>query len=253
MAPNEKKKPAKTPAHNRSGATDKSSDTSDRDHANVEPVGKVPVKGQAKTPAKAQAKPPGNAPHNESRSDESHSNKSQTETAVDSNRSTTEQLSSNAEAHSEDALPSFADELGIEELTDILHGHKGRIFSAAGRESPVAEFAANGVLLRPAQKPYSDEDPGEIIIFGVDPRGVLLNELGQPRKIVGAKFKGHHIFTLAETKPGTVKHYAAWFDDENRTHKLYVQGQALTSDMIFRIRNRTLDGEISIFSEITTD
>jgi hypothetical protein len=148
---------------------------------------------------------------------------------------------------------SFADELGVEELGDILHGHKGRIFSAAGRESPVAELGTDGVFLRPAQKPYSDDEPAEVIIFAVDDKGVLLDELGQQRKIVGAKFKGHSIFTLAETKPDTVKHYAAWFDENNKAHKLYADGEALTSDMVFRIRNRTPDGEISIFGEISSD
>jgi hypothetical protein len=147
----------------------------------------------------------------------------------------------------------LVDELGVDDLCDVLFAERGRIFSAAGREAPIAEFNSSGVLLRPPQLPFSDERPREEIVYRMDHRGVLLNELGEPRKIVGAKYRGNAIYTLGETKPGTVKHYAAWFDNEERAHKLYVHGEALTADMIFRIRNRTHDGEIAVFSEITTD
>lgn len=159
--------------------------------------------------------------------------------------------------HSRSQTPNdeltLVDELGVEDLTDVLFGVRGRIFSAAGRNTPVAELNEEGVLLRPAQKPYMDEPPKEVIVFGVDDRGILLNELGERRKIVGAKYKGRPIYTLGETKPGTVKHYAAWFDDDWCPHKFYVQTEALTVDMIYRIRNRTHDGEISAFPEIRSD
>jgi hypothetical protein len=150
---------------------------------------------------------------------------------------------------------ALVDELGVEDLNEILFADHGRVFSAAGRESPVAELNADGVMLYPPNRPFSESEaaPSEVIIYKGDKRGVLLNELGEPRKIVGAKFKGHELFTLLETKPGTVKHYAGWFDEKDQPHKLYVQGQALTSDMVFRIRNRTVDGEVGSFPEITTD
>jgi hypothetical protein len=153
----------------------------------------------------------------------------------------------------QDDEPSLVDELGVEDLTDILFGNRGRIFSAAGRNSPVAELGPEGVLLRPAQKPYMEEDAGEVIVFRVNEKGILLNELGEQRKIVGAKFKGNAIYTLGETKPGTVKHYAAWFDESGQPHKLLVQGEPLTTDMIYRIRNRTHDGEISSFPEVQSE
>jgi hypothetical protein len=148
---------------------------------------------------------------------------------------------------------ALVDELGVEDLSEILFADHGRIFSAAGRESPIAEFTKSGVLLRPPGQPFIDAPPAEVIIYKNDERGVMLNELGEPRKIVGAKYKGNAIYTLVEQKPGTVKHYAGWFDEKNQVHKLYVSGQALTSDMVFRIRNRTPDGEIGIFAEITSD
>ncbi|HEY9791670.1 MAG TPA: hypothetical protein V6D22_14800 [Candidatus Obscuribacterales bacterium] len=149
--------------------------------------------------------------------------------------------------------PALADELGVQDLTEILFAEHGRIFSAAGRQSPIAEFSSEGVLLHPPDQPFTPGPPQEVIIYKNDERGVMLNELGQPRQIVGAKYKGMAIYTLVEQKPGTVKHYAGWFDINNKPHKLYVAGQALTSDMVFRIRNRTPDGEIGVFAEITTD
>jgi hypothetical protein len=148
---------------------------------------------------------------------------------------------------------TLADELGIEDLMDVLFADRGKIFSAAGREAPIAEFADDGVMLRPPDKPYIDAPPGEVIVYHKDDAGILLNEFGERRKIVGAKYQGRPIYVIAEQKPGTVKHFAAWFDENMQPHKFYVQGDALTSDMIFRIRNRTHDGEISIFPEITTD
>ena len=149
---------------------------------------------------------------------------------------------------------SLVDELGIEDLGEVIFVSRGHLFSAAGRESPVAEIQKDSVLLRPPQKPL-DENPAEEekIIFHVDERGILLNELGEKRKISGCRFRGKELWVMGETKPGTLKHYAAWFDDEGQSHKVYVRKEPLTSDMVFRIRNRTHDGEISIFPEITTD
>lgn len=159
----------------------------------------------------------------------------------------------NQASRSQSAGLPLADELGVQDLSEILFAERGRVFSAAGRESPIAEFGQDGVWLRPPGQPFAEGPPQEVIIYKNDERGVMLNEFGQPRKIVGAKYKGHSIYTLVEMKPGTVKHYAGWFDDNNQAHKLYVQGQALTSDMVFRIRNRTPDGEIGTFPEISSD
>jgi hypothetical protein len=148
---------------------------------------------------------------------------------------------------------SLADELGVEDLMDVLFADRGKVFSAAGRTAPIAEFEDDGVTLRPPDKPYRDEPPGEVIIYQHDAHGILLNEMGEQRKIVGARYRGRPIYVIAEQKPGTVKHYAAWFDEDMQPHKFYVNGDALTSDMIFRIRNRTHDGEISVFPEISSD
>ncbi len=157
------------------------------------------------------------------------------------------------EASFENEEMTLADELGVEDLTDILFADRGRIFSAAGREAPIAEFGDDGVLLRPPQLPYLDAPASEEIVYLADEYGILLNELGERRKIIGAKFRGQAIYAIAEQKPGTVKHYVAWFDENWTPHKFIVQGEPLTSDMLFRIRNRTHDGEISVFPEIETE
>jgi hypothetical protein len=157
------------------------------------------------------------------------------------------------DAGEDEGQPTLADELGVQDLKEVLFADRGRIFSAAGRESPIAEMEPDGVLLHPADKPFADGPPGEVINFRADARGVLLDELGQERRIVGAKYKGKPIYTLGEKKPNTEKHYAAWFDENNRPHKLYIEGEALTTDVVYRIRNRTPDGEIGIFSEVTSD
>lgn len=163
------------------------------------------------------------------------------------------QESDESDEHQEPEVMALVDELGVEDLTDILFGLHGKIFSAAGRDSPVAEFEEEGIFLRPAHKPYTEEPASEEIIYDADEKGILLDEFGERRKIIGAKFKGEAIYTLAEMKPGTLKHYAAWFDDGWVPHKFFVQGEALTADMIYRIRNRTHDGEISIFPEIRSE
>lgn len=148
---------------------------------------------------------------------------------------------------------TLADELGIEDLCEPIFGGRGRLFSAAGRESPVAEFTEQFLVLRPPQKPYSDHGPTEDVIIHVDESGILLDELGRQKHIPGAKFQGHAIFWLGEQKPGTLRHYGGWFDAEGKSHRLYVAGEALTTEIIFRLRNKTHDGEISIFPDVASD
>lgn len=149
---------------------------------------------------------------------------------------------------------TLAEELGVEDLNEIVFGGRGRLFSAAGKDSPIAEVTEDGLVLRPSQKPFAEEEgSSEEIILHVDEQGILLDELGVQRRIVGAKFKGHSIYWLGDTKPGTTKHYAAWFDNSGGVHRMFVQDEPLTADMVYRIRNRTHDGEISVFKEIVSD
>jgi len=148
---------------------------------------------------------------------------------------------------------TLADELGIDEIRNPVFGGRGRIFSTAGRQSPVASFTDDFLVLYPPQKPFTETGPSEDILIRVDKRGVLIDELNRTKHISGAKFKGQQLWYLGEKKIGTLKHYAAWFDQKDVPHKLYVNNEALTTDIVYRLRNKTHDGEISMFPDIKTD
>lgn len=162
------------------------------------------------------------------------------------------QAAPSAGAGADQDLP-LVDELGVEDLRELIFGKRGRLFSAAGRQAPVAEFTDDFLVLHPPQKPFAESGATEDIVSHVDDRGVLLNEVGAPRKIAGAKFKGRELWWLGERMPGTLRHYVGWFDDAGKSHKLYINGEAITTEVAYRMRNRTHDGELSIFPDITTD
>lgn len=150
---------------------------------------------------------------------------------------------------------SLVDELGIHDLKDPLVDGRGRKFSAAGRSSPVAEFTNEFVVLHPPQKPFQEGDagPAEEIMLEMDKTGVLLDEFGARKYIPGAKFNGHQLFYYWEQKPGTLKHYAVWFDDGGQHHYITVEGERLTTDVIYKLRNMTHDGELTRFKELTSE
>lgn len=147
----------------------------------------------------------------------------------------------------------FAEELGIVENDFPIRGGRGRIFSAAGPFSPLIEFTDEHVIMHPPQLPFSEDGPAEDIHTQVDDRGVLLDELGKAKHIAGARFKGQMLWYLGEQLAGTSKYLVAWFDAQNKPHKLYVNEEPLTVDVVFRLRNKTHDGELSFFADVTTD
>lgn len=148
---------------------------------------------------------------------------------------------------------TLAEELGLEDDTAPIFGGRGRLFSAAGKHSPVIEFKSEEVIIHPPQLPFSEDGPTEEIRTRVDNRGVLLDELGVAKHIAGARFKGKMLWVLGEQLPGTTKNLVAWFDDQGKTHKLYVNDEPLSVDVVFRLRNKTHDGELSFFADVTTD
>jgi len=85
----------------------------------------------------------------------------------------------------------------------------------------------------------------------VSKEGILLNELGEPRRIPGARFRGNEVFCLAEKNAISGKHPVAWFDTDQKAHKLCWEGRELSVREVFRLRNRTHDGELSIFPELS--
>jgi len=151
-----------------------------------------------------------------------------------------------------DTIP-LAEELGIENLFNPIFGSRGRIFSAAGPRTPVVEFTDDFVIMHPPQMPFSETGPSEDIIIRTDQRGVLLNELGVAKSVIGAKFNGNVLWYSGEQMEGTLSHYAIWFDQKGEEHKLYLNGQALTINQIYALRNKTHDGELSIFGDIQSD
>lgn len=154
-------------------------------------------------------------------------------------------------AMASDAL-SLVDELGVTDLRDPVLGGRGRIFISAGRQSPVAEFTDEFVVLHPPQKPFQDADsgPAEEIVLQMDGSGVLVDEFGQRKKISGARFFGREIFWFWEQRPGTLKHYAIFFDDLGNHHYLKINGERVTTDVVYKLRNMTHDGELTKFAEL---
>lgn len=145
---------------------------------------------------------------------------------------------------------TLVDELGVQDLDELLYAKHGRIFSAAGRQSPVAEFTDDYVVLHPPQKPLEEEGPSENISIMINDKGILLDELNKERKISGAKYEGLPLFWLGQRKPGTFKHYVGFFRDDS-LYKLLSEGQPATTEQIYKLRNRSVNGELSTDPELS--
>ena len=160
--------------------------------------------------------------------------------------------SSDSKASGDDL--SLVDDLGIVDLDIPVYGGRGRVFSAAGRNAPVAEFTEDFLVLHPPQRPFEDEEAeSEVIVIRMDDDGILINELGQRKKVPGAKFQGKEIFYYWEQRPGTMKHYGVFFDEDHAHHFMILEDNRLTVDVIFQLRNMTHDGELAKFTEISVE
>ena len=138
----------------------------------------------------------------------------------------------------------FRDELGIEDLSDPVSGGRGRLFSTAGRESPIAELTEEFVILHPPQKPFNEEDFDENITERVSPRGVLLSAIGNEIKITGAKFHGHPVYCMS-SKDDSGKRLAAYFDDSGAPLYLIFEGKLVTYHQAMVLRNKTHNGDLT--------
>jgi hypothetical protein len=147
---------------------------------------------------------------------------------------------------------SFAEELGVGDSLDPVFSGRGRLFSTAGAQSPIAEFTEDYLMLYPPQKPLDEQHFAEEITIVVNERGVLLNELGEPRVIPAARYRGNQLVCLAQ-KNSNGKRLVAWFDKAGHKHKLFLQGVELTVRAAVKLRNATHDGEISIFPELSSE
>ena len=152
----------------------------------------------------------------------------------------------------DDDIP-LVDELGVKDIRRVLFGGHGRLFSAAGRESPIVEVDDDFLIMHPAGKPFDSEGKSEDIKLQVSKRGVLLDELDREKSVPGAKYKGHSLWCLGERKPGTSKFFVAWFDESGKPHLLTFKGEKMTADHAFRLRNKTHDGELTINEEVGSD
>jgi len=150
---------------------------------------------------------------------------------------------------------SFVDELNVKDLRQPLRDSRGKVFSAAGRNTPVAEFTDEFLVLHPPQLPFqeADEGPAEEIVLMMDETGVLVDQFGERKKIPGAKFNGRPVFHYWEQKPGTLRHYAVFFDDDGQHHYLTVEDERVTVDVVYKLRNMTHDGELTRFKELKED
>jgi hypothetical protein len=143
------------------------------------------------------------------------------------------------------AVP-LRDELGIEDLSDPIFGGRGRLFSAAGRDSPIAELTQGFVVLHPPQSPFNEEGSDELLPERFSDRGVLLNSIGEEINIPGAKFRGHQLFCMGMRDATTGKHAVAWFKENGLPSYLMLEGRVLTYNTVIHMRNGTHDGELSI-------
>jgi hypothetical protein len=148
---------------------------------------------------------------------------------------------------------SLIDELGVEDIYEPIAGGRGRLFSTAGRNAPVAEFTNDYLVMHPPQMPFQEHGESETFTVVGDQYGILLDEFGYQKKMPGARYHGHVIFWLAEQKPETTRHLVAWFDEDSVAHKLVLNGEYLTTDMAYKLRNRTHDGELTIFPELKSE
>lgn len=146
----------------------------------------------------------------------------------------------------------LADELAVDGINQGKYFAHGRLLSAATRQMPVVEFREEALVLHPPEKPFDDQAPDTEGVK-VDERGVLLDDAGLPKKIAGARYNNQSIWWSGERKAGTLKHFAVWFDDAGAAHKLIIQGQPITTEVIYRLRNRTHDGELSMFPDLSSD
>ncbi len=69
-----------------------------------------------------------------------------------------------------------------------------------------------------------------------------------PKKIPTEKYQGFPIYYFGEQKEGTLKHYAAVLTNDERLVFIFDdKGDRLTTDDVYKLRNKSVNGEISQF------
>ena len=150
----------------------------------------------------------------------------------------------------QDNSGNLIDDLNVQDLHRTYVRLHGREFAAAGREIPVAEIDELGLLMHHPDQPLSADRQPQGIASGNDEQGIVLNELGERRKIIGTRFHGREVFWHSDTVPGTTRHYVCWFDEDGNTCGIFLDEMRLTVDAVHKMRSRTIDGDLSFFPEL---
>lgn len=148
----------------------------------------------------------------------------------------------------------LVDELGIEDIYQPIVGAHGKVFCAAGRDAPLAVFEDDFLVLHPPQKPLTEDGPEETIQIRMTEEGLLLDELGNVKKLASAKYRGRPIFYFGEQLEGTSKHFVVVKDFDGSYHYIFdsSENERLTADQAYKYRNKSFTGEISIFPELSS-
>lgn len=146
------------------------------------------------------------------------------------------------------------EELQIEDLSRCIYFKDSKLFAAAGPGLPLLQVNTDGtfVSLDP-ERPYTAEVHEEVVVAKADEYGRLLDPLGQIRKLVGMKYKGNQLYYVDKYHPDSGQELAAWFDENWQPHFLYLGDTVLSAFMVLKIRNRMVDGELSVFEELSSD
>ena len=148
----------------------------------------------------------------------------------------------------------LAEELGIEDIYQPLVGGHGQLFCAAVPEVPLVVIKDDALVIHPPQLPLMAEDHVEEMKVQVSNRGILLDEFGKEKRVASAKYRGRPIFHWGECVPGTYRSYAIVEASDGAMHFIYdtTTGEKLPVDEVYRLRNRTHDGEIGKFPQLNS-
>lgn len=177
----------------------------------------------------------------------------------DNSTSSSSNSGSNSSSNSTPEAPSgpqsLSDELKIQGLRTPITISRGRIFAAAGRSIPIAELYQQELILHSPDRPFDDSEEKlvDAVVHQFNEQGIVLDALGNPKKMSGARFKGNPIYCLNEKHPQSGKFLAAWFDENGAAHRLKLKEDLLAFDLAYKVRNKTIDGEISQFPAITSE
>lgn len=159
----------------------------------------------------------------------------------------------NQKADKDGPIP-LREELQIEDLSRCIYFKDSKLFAAAGPGLPLLQVNTDGtfVSLDP-ERPYNEVVHEEVFVARADEYGRLFDPLGQIRKLTGMKYKGNQLYYVDKYHPDNGQALAAWFDENWQPHYLYLGDTILSALMVLKIRNRMVDGELSVFEELSSD